>query len=223
MTDLMLRRSLMMAGDGGVMLADLPVGTGIFLEEGGVLTEYDIVSGNYLTAEGVATGRVLLLRRGVYGTKAIGGTSYKNSEMDLWLNSDFFALLAAGVQQQIEEVAVRCCASSSGAIIAIDRKVFLLSYTEVGGTGSSFPAMGCALPYFASNEDRIAYNSEGEAATWWLRSQRLTATSFAIISSSGTLNGYGLNTVLRGVRPAFTLPQKARAVPDAQGRYLLAV
>ena len=94
-------------------------------------------------------------------------------------------------------------------IINLRRKVFLLSYTEVGGgLHNSIPTEGIALKYFDSPERRKA---EGEGATsWWLRTPNFVDRDYiSIITGNGVLSSIclydKLNAHNEGIRPAIAV------------------
>lgn len=222
MNPYLMRRALMAGGGPSLLLRDLPLGTTVWMEEDGESVPFLLICTDYLTNETTPTGRVLMLRKYVHSSRAMGGVPYKGNDVDVWLNGDYLAQLGAGVQQQIAEITIQAH-DYGGMLRHIPSRVFLLSYTELGGTGTSYPVQGVALPWFDANEKRVATLSSGRGSNWSTRTQKTNATSYAHISGAGALNLYTANTNAQGIRPAFTLPQYARVTQNDAGNYLLAV
>ncbi|MGI6606604.1 MAG: DUF6273 domain-containing protein [Peptococcia bacterium] len=92
----------------------------------------------------------------------------------------------------------------------INRKIFLLSHTELGLTKdySMAAVEGKALKYFPNSMSRIAYLETGIAAGWWLRTSytefHTTAWSVGFDATMGSVSVEHTN----GVRPAFCIDGK---------------
>lgn len=139
---------------------------------------------------------------------------YANSDIHSYLNNTFVNLFDSDIKSAIKQVKLPYTnGTGSGGSLAsgssgISAKVFLLSYTEVGFSGSSYAnAEGAVLDHFdgAADSDRIGYLN-GSATYWWLRSPYTSGTDFAwrvYTSGSAGLNGVADS---RGVRPALVLP-----------------
>ena len=222
MNPYLMRRALMAGGGPSFLLRDLPLGTTVWMEEDGEYVPFLLICTNYLTNETTPTGRVLMLRKYVHSSLAMGNVPYKDNKVDTWLNGDYLSQLGAGVQQQIAEISIQAH-NNAGMLRYIAARVFLLSYTELGGTGTSYPVQGVALPWFDTNEKRVATLSSGRGSNWSTRTHKNNADAFAHISGTGALNAYTISTNAQGIRPAFTLPQYARVTQNDAGNYLLAV
>jgi hypothetical protein len=188
----------------------------VYIEENEMLAPFLVLTDGY-------NGRALLVRE---ETLPIGEVRfnnfsgfYENSEMDEFLNNEYFATLAPAVQAIIPDTTITIAArsailSTSRDLMDIVRKVFLLSYTEISTSMPvGVPGEGKSLKYFSTTESHITY-CKGEPRTWWLRTTSVGAGDDMVqvvsyrgfISSSQAL--YGLD-----VRPIFCLSQ---AIPVKQ-------
>ena len=71
----------------------------------------------------------------------------------------------------------------------INRKIFLLSHTELGLREHAGAAVeGKALKYFPNSMSRIAYLETGIAASWWLR------TSYTVYHTAAYSVGFDATT-----------------------------
>lgn len=183
-----------------VQLSGKAIGSIVKIKENGTLTNFIVLKHGYPTS---GNGRTLLLREVLYDTRPwdSGNNIYVSSDIDSWLNSTYLNLIDADIRSQIAAVSIPLSA------ITITRKVFLLSYTEVGLSGdSNVDIEGSPLAYFNSDSKRIAYSDNSYANGWWLRSPRTDDDDFVcLVSTKGDLSS---STVVAayGSRPAFTLP-----------------
>ena len=125
-----------------------------------------------------------------------------------------------------------------GGTISVQDKVFLLSRTEVGlGDEKSGQPEGKPIPYFNSNDRRIAYptayaveQSEykhdnlkpDKPRYYWLSSPYATyADNARNVINDGTINYYYAYHGNYGVRPALNLPSSALVsdTPNSDGHY----
>ena len=150
---------------------------------------------------------------------------YETSDIDSFLNGEFYERLPSEVQNIIVESTIEITAKESigrggKEIVNIARKIFLLSYTELNAANSgyrirTFLTEGKPLEYFIERSSRVAYHSNGETSHWWLRTVSTATYSFAsvvmdegsIVSAPTYSLGSGINGHISAVRPAFCLPQ----------------
>lgn len=158
-----------------------------------------------------------LLMEDLYESRAwhsSSSNSYSASSIHSYLNSTFLNLLDSDIRSAVKTVKLPYTngAGTAGSVASgssgLSAQVFLLSYTEVGFSGSSYAKVeGAVLSYFngVTNSKRIGYLN-GSATGWWLRSPATDDTYGAwYVSTSGAAN---LNSVTYsyGVRPALVLP-----------------
>lgn len=197
-----------------VKLSTKAIGSIVKIKENGTPVNFIVLQHGYPAS---GNGRTLLLREALYNTRTFdsGNNDYASSDIDTWLNGTYLNLIDADIRSQIAAVNIK---SSTGNgtynVRDLSRKVFLLSYTEVGFSGSSYAKVeGTALSYFNSNSKRIAYLN-GAAAVWWLRSPLTGSTSSAWLVYTGGVSYYGSVTYSYGSRPAFTLPSSLSVSDD---------
>ena len=159
-----------------------------------------------------------LLMEDLYESRAFDSSNhdYANSDIHSYLNNTFVNLFDSDIKTAIKQVKIpyRAGSGSSTTVTSgasgLSAKVFLLSYTEVGFSGSSYaPVEGAVLNYFngAAASDRIAYLN-GTATYWWLRSPYTSSTRAAWnVNTSGAANFDGI-TKSYGLRPALVLPSE---------------
>ena len=185
----------------------------VYIKENLTFVPYLVLTDNY-------NGNVLLLRKYVLNEEKIFNPSkrysgyYENSSIDEYLNKDFFNNFHPEVQNKIIDSKLVITAKSSVGICGttttdITRKVFLLSYTELGLTKYAVAAVeGEALKYFDNATSRIAYCKTGDACGWWLRSPFTTYDTLVWSVGYDSTSGEVSASYTNGVRPAFCVDGK---------------
>lgn len=197
-----------------VKLSTKAIGSIVKIKENGTPVNFIVLQHGYPAS---GNGRTLLLREALYNTMAFDSSNndYASSDIDTWLNGTYLNLIDADIRSQIAAVNIK---SSTGNgtynVRDLSRKVFLLSYTEAGFSGSSYAKVeGTALSYFNSSSKRIAYLN-GAATRWWLRSPYTDGTDYAWYVYAYGVSSYNSVTSSRGSRPAFTLPSSLSVSDD---------
>lgn len=172
-------------------------------------------------------GGCWLLLENIHSQRVWDATNndYKNSDIQAWLNGDFFNMLDAGFRNQVKQVKIPYYngPGGSGSVVSgaggLSCKIFLLGGYEVGFTASDnsdIPHDGAKLSYFdsgtgsAANNKRIAkYN--GSTASWRLRSSSSSQTNnvFHVNASGNGINDMLWSKFTDGIRPALILPSTA--------------
>lgn len=203
----------------------------VYLKENSEYVPYLVLTSDY-------NGQVLLLReelldeKHVFHEESYGCVSYyKDSTIDRFLNEEYISLLEPKIQSAIIDSEIVITAQKSigragEAIETIDRKVFLLSYAELGFT--LFGAIikeGESLEYFRNPENRVAYKREVPTC-WWLRTPEVCW--FNVACGINEEVGCGTSPVINkhGVRPAFCLSnalliEQSRDVLEGQVVYVV--
>jgi hypothetical protein len=189
----------------------------VYVQEGETYAPYLVLTDSY-------GGHVLLLREylldelQIYNANGRDSAAYGDSEIDAFLSETFLSLLSPALQEKIVESDIVVTAPSALGVtgtetVRMTRKVFLLSYTEVGMPASSvIPAEGEALAFFQTAERRIARFADGTAGSWWLRSADTWHDNVAIgVGPDASVGGGGVSTP-SGVRPAFCVGREAAVV-----------
>lgn len=182
----------------------------VYLKENSEYVPYLVLTADY-------NGQALLLREELLEeTYVINEDNhgyagyYKDSSMDRFLNEEFITLLEPEIQEVIGESEITITAKESLGITgteteSIVRKIFLLSYTEIGYTDYAVVNKeGEALKYFDNPDNRIARRNK-KAGSWWLRSSETwEAYTVCVMGQTGTLGRMSVDKEC-GVRPAFCL------------------
>lgn len=211
----------------GVLASSLAVGSVVKLMEGGTAVEYLVVN------QGIPENSSLydascngtwLLRKNLH-SKRIWSTSnidtYFNSDINTWLNGDFFNSLGSVEQSAVKQIKIPYGNGNGSSAVAsgangLSAKIFLLSCYEMGWTQSDssyFPIDGACLSYFSGTSQvdakRIAY-LDGSPIYWWLRTPRTNvATNVWFVYANGSF-GNNYASVSYGIRPAVILPSNAQ-------------
>ena len=137
-------------------------------------------------------------------------SNYIDSEMDSWLIDDqagYLSYFDVKMRACIIPTTIKVKPYDSDDITEIARQAFLLSTSEVGFTGvadegeSILPVLKSHRDTTNDNTARIAYNSAGTAAGWWLRSAN-SAEQMRRVHTGGSLGSHGAATAWVCPRPA---------------------
>lgn len=210
----------------GTQIGSLEIGASVFLNVGGVRTEFLVVhqgspGSRYRNADGTWLLMKDIYERTYWGTTDVN--DYENSHIHSYLNGDFLGLFDSSVQTTIMQIKVPYWKGDgkNGALSynanGLTTKLVLLSEREVGFTYdySTDTKAGDCLSYFSGltnsgETKRVAYYN-GAASTWWTRDVHVgSATQIFVVTSSGARNngGYATTSYKYGVRPAFVLPKE---------------
>lgn len=186
----------------------------LFITENGKLVPYlilseDPVEGSLLLREHLLDEMMGFNRESFYASY------YGDSDIDTYLNSGFLGMISEPLRNAIMDTSIDITARESIGVSGshtemINRKVFLLSYTQAGGVSSlNAPEEGKALKLLAG-EYLATGTASGEKEGWWLRTPNtwflnavflVTEDGIIAINSVGGTEG----RYERGVRPAFRL------------------
>lgn len=193
-------------------MSALAVGSSVFMNVNGAKTEFIVVhQGLPSSVYDSSCNGTWLLAKKVYESRAYDSKNndYENSDIHSHLNSTFVNLFDSDIKNVIKQVKIpyRKGSGSSTTVTSgssgLSVKVFLLSYTEVGFSGSSYaPVEGAALSYFNGAADsKRATNNQ-----WWLRSPSTSSSYNAWAVDPDGSDYYGSVQYTRCIRPAFILP-----------------
>lgn len=212
----------------GILASDLAVGDIVKLTEGGTPVEYIVVNqgipGSSSLYDDSCDG-TWLLRKDCHSSRVWNSSNintYASSDINTWLNGDFFNGLGSAEQAAIKQVKIPYCLSGMDTAIksgvnGLGVKVFLVSGYEVGlDNYASIPEEGVKLDYFESGtgtsakNKRIAYRS-GLTVSWWLRSPYINASDDVCdVTAQGNFGSLSANNSSDAVRPALILPFTAK-------------
>ena len=210
-----LRRRMMIAGGGGALISDLPLGALINVgTDGGAGTpNYEIAD-----KDNLVSGGVVLVRKDIYTFSAFGATkNYPDGTLDNLIKTTIYNEMPQKLRDKMMDVSFTLDGSGD-----ITRWMFALTYTMAGFGNNNGVAEGKALQLYTSNASRIKKNSKGSESDWWLSSQgsygawRVNAGGSAELATSSALSRFG-------VVPAFVIPSKTpyNATPNTDGSYNL--
>ncbi len=189
---------------------NIELGYTVYLKENDTYVPYLVLTSDY-NEHALLLRKELLEENHVFHEDGYGYASYyKDSAIDRFLNEEFVQLLEPEIQEAIVESEIIITAKESIGKAGeetelIERKVFLLSYAELGFTlfGATLKE-GEALSYFQNPKNRIGYKKD-IATGWLLRSPAVHY--FNMASGINKEGGYGGANAEKayGVRPAFCL------------------
>lgn len=199
----------------------LPVGSSVFMNLGGVRTEFLVVHhGLPSSAYHSSCDGTWLLTKDVYDARNWEETNaaYSKTKVHNYLNTDFINLFDDNIKSIIKKVKIPydLLPGSTGPFVlsgssGLETLAFLLSWTEVGfsQTGTQYvPVEGAVLSYFndGGNLKRIAYYN-GSALRWDTRTPYPWGSfnQIACVEKQGTYGLYDAKFRYY-TRPALILP-----------------
>ena len=214
-----------------IQLGDSSVGDIVKLNVNGVAANFIVVhQGNPDSSiyDSSCNGTWLLMEdvyeKGIWDSS---DNDYANSDIHSYLNNTFLNLFDSSIKNAIKQVKIPYIdGTGSGGSLAtgtsgLSTKAFLLSYTEVGFSGSSYVSVeGAVLSYFdgAANSKRIA-KLDGTNSRWWIRSPYKSSKIFGLyVDVDGNIRSSRI-TVSEGVHPALVLPYTL--IVDSDGNVIV--
>lgn len=172
---------------------------------------------------------IVVVRDVVAGTAQINSTNvadYIDCELDAMMNNDqtgYLSRFDAKMRACIIPTTIKVKPYDSDDVTEIARQVFLLSASELGFINAGVAAEGTSiLPVLKEhrgttndNTARIAYNSAGATASWWLRSAA-SAEQLRYVYANGGLNSVASTTWLAW-RPAFKIAKGTMVSDETEG------
>lgn len=158
-----------------------------------------------------------------YNKSSEYGSYYKDSEIDKYLNKNYFNSLSKRLQEiiittDLEIATKNAIDTHKKENEVIKRKIFLLSATEVNASLTSTTVKeGKELLYFKNIDNRIRTYENGETDTWLLRSSALlNGNSIITVISDGEVGIAELNgvdgSINLSVIPAFCVDKNTPVV-----------
>ena len=196
----------------------MKAGDTVRIKEKDVWQDYLVAHQGYPQQVG---GNTLLLRRDVAGRRtlaAITQNEYDGSMADTWLTGAFLPTLDSVVSAKIPVCQIPYTDGGEHAPGYLERQVFLLSATELGGGEEGMATEGAPVDLCQTDGWRIA-NFQDAPYLWATRSPDTQGTSqFWTVDETGAFASKTAITIC-GMRPAFTLPGDAFVV-DMEGHLL---
>ena len=191
----------------GTPLSSITVGQFVKLNESGSPVEFYVAKHDYETTLNGA-GRTLLLRRFVHSNQIWNATqenSYATSSIDTWFNGTYKNLLDTGIQTVIGTTKFKYTISKGNNTTDIlERSIFALSGTELGGSGNWVNIEGYELPI--SGLLRKAYQDNTTTSNQWTRSPMLSNYQYVAYYDINAVFTNQSCIAVFGARPCFTLP-----------------
>lgn len=189
-------------------IKQLDVGTSIYIEEAGVPKEYVLLKKD---DEGCILLRAYALKRQRINAENVA--KYEGSEMDNWLTDDadgYLSLFNEATKTAIIPRSRPTYEDGDEECHYIDRRAFLLTYSEVTNSDQSdleplkslLPALMLWKGTADAYEARICYNEDGQAVGWWLSSP-FSATYFYGVGGTSNVNGASSSSLW--ARPALNV------------------
>ena len=159
---------------------------------------FDVVGKNHDGENTITLVTKNIIENSVYGNGMVR-MDYENSQIDEYLNTTVLSKFDTDIQNAIKGVPKQTYIYSTTSITTINRKLWALSYTEVGLNGDSYaPTEGENYGFWNSDASRVKTLS-GNASSWWLRSPNITNKNEVLFvgdnGSDGTIGitmSYGL-------------------------------
>ena len=223
------------APSSGILASDLAVGDIVKLTESGTSVEYIVVN------QGIPTGGeslydsscdgTWLLRKDCYSAMQYNSDyviNYASSNINTWLNGDFFNNLGVTEQSVIKQAVIPYCptmSTVSSGTSGLSTKCFILSQVEIGWGGYTYTNDdGAKLDYFIAGatsdaySKRVAYqNDTASTVMYWTRSPHKNKNNQVwIVDGTGNRGNTYPNQTTFYVRPALVLPSTAKFDKDTK-------
>lgn len=217
----------------GVLASSLAVGSTVKLMESGTAVEYLVVNqgkpgGSSLyddSCDGTWLLRKECLSNRQWHSTTANESKYPESNINTWLNGDFFDTLGSAEQATVKQVKIPYCISRESTAVnsganGLSTKAFLLGVYEVGWTTSNsayMPVDGAKLSYFISGTGTSAKNRRtayygANTVDWWTRSAYARQDDYGaqvwFVTDTGA-QGFDYETDSYNIRPALILPKTA--------------
>src|SRR5690554_5530521 len=211
----------------------------VYIEENDEFVPYLVLTSDY-------NGNTMLLRKYVLEEERPYNEDsqevfYENSLVDKFLNNEYIKTLSDYVQDNIVNTQVLVTSTYTSEIgnreletYKIERKAFLISYTELGLERIRVAKEGKSLEYFENKKSYSAYAYEGgEERIWYLRTPYFGNSGDAVwvVGIDGTLAGKGIlefgeELAKSSVRPALCvdnslLIKESKEVVDGETVYVI--
>lgn len=185
----------------GTPLGSIQEGQVIQIHENGVAVDYFVARHNYEAGLN-GNGGTLVFRKPSAGEVVwdSGGASYSASEIDAWLNTTFLNRLSLGAINAIRATKIESAPVSSWQASVIERKIFLPSLMELGGSDNNAPIEGEMIPASSLIIDNGEFGS-----VFWTRSNLGNEPYMAFTMSTGGVVGELYKGAGEKVRPMFIL------------------
>lgn len=185
-------------------LADLPLGATILIPVG---TEENRLC-EIADKDNLVSGGAVLVYKNAYEESEFGNwTPYPDGTLDNLIKNTIFNSFPQTLREKMMDVTFNLSGSGN-----ITRKMFAITYTMAGFGNNGEVAEGKALQLYTSNASRVK-TLNGSRVDWWL-SSRYSSASAWLVSSGGRETVSSSLSNMKGVVPAFAIPQSTQLEDD---------
>lgn len=194
----------------GKKLSDYAEGDIIKIPENGTPVEFYVAKHDYESGLN-GTGRTLVVRKKMYDNR-IWHTSninaYANSNIDNWFNNTYKNLFDSNIRTLINSTKFYYTpGNGNNTVDILERSIFALSLTELGGNNNYTNIEGSVLPI------ANILKTTGINDSQWTRSPFQSGRTTVNIGYYRYFSNTSC-TSKEGSRPAFTLPSTTKFDPD---------
>lgn len=183
------------------ILGELTEGTLVKIKENGSPVEFYVACQNY-QSDLNGEGRTLMVRKEITQSGVLGAANtqdYANSTLDQYFNNQYSLVFSQSVKSMIGTTSFYYSPNRTSTVVQLERSIFTLSYTEMGGPSSWNNDEGNVLP-IASTLANI-YSQ-------WTRSV-YTSSAYNFWCKYVNQWEHFRADQIQGYRPCFTLPAES--------------
>lgn len=194
----------------GKQLSDYAEGDIVKIPENGSPVEFYVAKHNYESGLN-GSGRTLVVRKNMYDNR-IWHTSninaYANSNIDNWFNNTYKNLFDSNIRTLINFTKFYYTpGNGNNTVDILERSIFALSLTELGGNDNYANIEGSVLPIANILKTTGINDSQWTRSPYWSNRTAVHIGYFIYFSDASC-------TSKKGSRPAFTLPSSTKFDPD---------
>jgi hypothetical protein len=146
-------------------ISELAAGSLIGIEENSVIALYEVAGFNVHGADTATLVRVTAAASVLYRTAGDINGPYSDSALDVYMRA-FESNYSLALRSQLVNASIVCATHASPYSETLSRKVFALSYTELGFGANNGVAENTALSRYSTAENRL----RDPSVYWWMRS-----------------------------------------------------
>ena len=188
-------------------------GSTVKVKENGTWVDFYVSKHNYESSLNGAN-RTALVRKNCFTSlnwNTTGNNAYADSTLDTWLNGSYINSLDEDLREAIGTTKLYYSANGNSGVTVLERAIFVLSATELGGGESSVRnTEGSVFP--------IAEILKKATSNQWSRTPYDGSDRVAYFDTSGNELSNKV-TFAQGARPAFTLPSETKV--DENGNVII--
>ena len=209
----------------GIPLLELTPGTILYINESGSPVPFYVAKHDYESGLNGA-GRTLVVRKHsrdvIRFAASVAENRYASSILNEWLNNTYLERLSANIKAQIGTTKFYyTIGGGNNTVETLERSVFQLSITELGGSTSYATTEGSLLPI--ADTLRVFYNDEGvtnPTSQWTRTPKKSTHDTVLYLIQYGRVGDASYATT-NYARPSFTLPGILDVQDNGDGTYSL--